>query len=666
MDRKCHKRNYRILDLKKAELIELYRLLITPRIIEQKMLLLLRKGKISKWFSGIGQEAISVGVTYALNEEDHILPMHRNLGVFTTREVDLKRLFCQLMGKVGGFTKGRDRTFHFALPTKYITGMISHLAAMLPVANGLALSYKMKKNNKVAIAFVGDGATSEGDFHEALNLAAVWKLPVIFIIENNGYGLSTPISEQYACKNLVDRALGYGVLGEIIDGNDIFEVIEVVKNAKFNALQGNGPTLIEAKTFRMRGHEEASGTDYIPKNLFDKWKKKDPIKKLEKFLSSKSWFNEKFKVTIENDINNLIDPAIDFALNAKIPTSNESKELEDVYHPTKITINKDSSSSKHYIRFVDAIKECLYQKMDSDKSVILMGQDIAEYGGVFKISQGFLEKFGKDQVKNTPIIESGAIGTAMGLALEGYKPIIEMQFADFVSCGFNQIINNLAKTYYRCDIPINVTIRMPCGGGLGAGPFHSQSPESWFFHTPGLKIVYPSSPEDAKGLLASSIDDPNPVLFFEHKGLYRSIKGNVGEELYSIPLGKAKILEQGSDATIITYGKGVFWARDVIQKFDSSIEIIDIRTLCPLDINTIVNSVKKTNKVLVLHEANMTGGVGAEIASIITEHAFEYLDAPVMRVASLDIPIPFGLDIEKNVYLPGLRLENSLKKLLDY
>ena len=651
--------------MKKQELIELYRLLKTPRIIEERMLLLLRQGKISKWFSGIGQEAISVGVAYALNDDDQILPMHRNLGVFTTRSVDMEKLFCQLMGKIGGFTKGRDRTFHFGLPEKNITGMISHLAAMLPVANGFAMAYQIRNEKRVSLAFVGDGATSEGDFHEALNLAAVWKLPVIFMIENNGYGLSTPTSEQYACENLVDRAKGYGISGDLIDGNDIFAVINAVKKAADHARKGNGPTLIEAKTFRMRGHEEASGTKYVPQELFDKWAKKDPILKFEKSLSSKKWFDNEFIVGVENEIKSRIYPSIDLAIDADVPKSTELDELNDVFHVKDMSVKKQSDTL-HPLRFVDAIKEAISQIMESDESIILMGQDIAEYGGVFKISEGFVQKFGKSRVRNTPIIESGAIGAAMGLALEGYKPVIEMQFADFVSCGFNQIVNNLAKTHYRWDAPLNVTLRMPCGGELSAGPFHSQNPESWFFHVPGLKIVYPSSPADVKGLLVSSIEDPNPVLFFEHKGLYRSVKGDVSVDLYNLPLGKANIVRIGSNATIVTYGKAVHWAVDLVTRLDVSVEIIDLRTLVPWDRQTVLASIQKTNRALVLHEANITGGIGAEIASTISEEAFELLDAPVKRIASLDTPIPFASHIEKNVYLPHKRFENALQELLEY
>ena len=652
----------------KKFLLELYYKLIFPRIIEEKMLLLLRKGKISKWFSGIGQEAISVGATMALNDDDTIFPMHRNLGVFTSRDINLKSLFCQLMGKEGGFTKGRDRSFHFGLPEKNIIGMISHLAAMLPVANGYGYSYKLLNSKQVALAFIGDGATSEGDFHEALNLAAVWNLPVIFLIENNGYGLSTPVEEQYKCSKLSDRAMGYGIEGMTIDGNNILEVFNAVRSSADKARKNKGPTLIEAMTFRMRGHEEASGTKYIEDEKFEQWGKKDPIKLFESFLKGKKYLNESSINKMIKKIEDIVNPALEFAIKANIPQSSINLELNDVFYQQPITL-VEPSNTKTELRLVDSISSCLKQKMEADKNLILLGQDIAKYGGVFKVTEGFLEKFGDDRVKNTPIIESGIIGAAMGLSLNGFKPIVEMQFSDFISCGFNQLVNNLAKTYYRWNSPINVTIRMPSGGNVAAGPFHSQSIEAWFFHVPGIKIIYPAFPEDAKGLLNSAIDDPNPVLFFEHKALYRSIKSEVPDNLYNIEIGKGKIRKEGSDLTIISYGLAVHWAIDNAKKMSREnikIEVIDLLSIQPWDRDIISESIKKTNRVIILHEANLTGGVGAEISAFVNENLFEFLDAPVLRVASLDTPIPFSSNLEKEIYFPINRIEDKIRYILEY
>ena len=640
-----------------------------PRYIEERMLLLLRQGKISKWFSGIGQEAISVGATYALNDNDYVLPMHRNLGVFTTREIDLDRLFCQLFGKQNGFTKGRDRTFHFGSKEDKIIGMISHLAAMLPVANGLALSFKLRKEKRIALAFTGDGSTSEGDFHEALNIAAVWNLPVIFIIENNGYGLSTPTNQQYKCEKLVDKAIGYGIQGVQVDGNNVLEIYETIKNLRKKIINGAGPFLVEALTFRVRGHEEASGVKYVPENLIKKWKKKDPILQLEKKLIKDSIVTKDYINNIELDFSQKILPVIEKALRSPLPSSSEKDELKDVYKQNSFKFISSKNNNLKNKRFVDAISDCLYEKMKSDSKVLIMGQDIAGYGGVFKVTEGFVEEFGDDRIRNTPIIESGVIGTAMGLAIEGFKPIVEMQFADFVSVGFSQIVNNLAKTFYRWNQSINVTLRLPTGAGIGAGPFHSQSNESWFYHVPGLKLVYPSNPIDAKGLLLSSIDDENPVLFFEHKALYRSVKAEVEDGNYHIPIGKAKKVIEGSSLSVITYGMGVVWMQEFLKnnsEYDGLIEVIDLRSLLPWDKDMVFSSIKKTNKVIILNEDNITGSISAEISAVISEYLFEYLDAPILRLGSIDTPIPFSSNIEKNIYLPINKINSAVKKLLEY
>ena len=652
--------------LSKAKLKELYYFLKLPRKIEEKMLLLLRQGKLSKWFSGIGQEAISVGSAYALNSNDMIFPMHRNLGVFTTRKLNLNKLFSQLLGKEGGYTKGRDRTFHFGDLDNNIVGMISHLAAMLPVANGIALSYKLNKDKKVALSFIGEGSTSEGDFHEAVNLASVWNLPVIFLIENNGYGLSTPVNEQYNCENLVDRAKGYGISGEVIDGNNILEVYDTINKYAKIIKKDPRPVLIEAKTFRIRGHEEASGVKYVPKKIIAEWKEKDPVLLFEKYLLKNNIINNTYIKEIDSKIDKNITSILNECISKEISQTSKDKELDDVFFREEFKLLEVKNSKVRNLRYVDAIKDSLYLKMKQDKTVLIMGQDIAEYGGVFKVTEGFFDEFGKERVRNTPITESAAIGTAMGLSIGGFKPIVEMQFADFVSNGFNQIVNNLAKTHYRWGQPINVTLRLPTGAGIGGGPFHSQSNESWFFHVPGLKIVYPSNPYDAKGLLCTAIDDNNPVLFFEHKALYRSVKEDIPSDLYNIELGNLKVVNEGSDITIVTYGLGVLWAKEYAKKSSYSIEILDLRTLVPIDVEGILNSVKKTNRVLILHEDNITGGIGGEISSIISENAFEYLDAPIIRLGSLDTPIPFSGNIEKEIYFPISKIDEKIKFLMNY
>src|SRR3989304_2648125 len=644
----------------------LYEAILLPRLIEEKMLLLIRQGKLSKWFSGIGQVAIAVGVTQAVRETDYILPLHRNLGVFTSRSIPLQRLFCQWQGKQSGFTKGRDRSFHFGAPEYRIIGMISHLGAMLGVADGIALASNLDGKDDIAVVFSGDGGTSEGDFHEALNIAAVWELPVIFVIENNGYGLSTPSSEQFRCKQFVDKALGYGVEGVKIDGNNILEVFHTTRQIAEQVRRKRKHVLLEAITFRMRGHEEASGVKYVPGYVLEDWKKRDPVDTFEQRLLKTGVLTEETAERTRRLLKEQIDTAWDAALAEPDVSSSESVELGDVYDRaayTHVGANHAKTTTK---RFVNAISDGLRQAMERDPKLVLMGQDIAEYGGVFKVTEGFVDQFGKERIRNTPLCESGIVGAALGLSICGRAAMVEMQFADFVSCGFNQIVNNLAKTHYRWGHGVNVTVRMPTGAGVGAGPFHSQSTEAWFTRVPGLRVVYPSSPFDAKGLLTTSLIEPNPVLFFEHKFLYRSIEGPVPDDYYTLPLGEAAVVQEGNDATIVTYGMGVHWAKEIAGSIaGASIEIIDLRTLLPWDEQTVMRSVEKTGKCLMLHEDTVVGGFGGEIAATVQEQCFRFLDAPVMRVGSLETPVPFNHELEQQ-FLARHGLHEKLKQLLDY
>lgn len=643
----------------------LYRGMLKPRMIEEKMLILLRQGKVSKWFSGIGQEAISVGLTAVLERDEYILPMHRNLGVFTMRDIPLYRLFSQWQGKANGFTKGRDRSFHFGTQEFHIVGMISHLGPQFGVADGIALANKLKGNNKVCAVFTGEGGTSEGDIHEALNVASVWKLPVLFCIENNGYGLSTPTNEQYNCENLADRGKGYGMESHIIEGNDILEVYSKLKGLVDSMRSNPRPILLEFKTFRMRGHEEASGTKYVPTDLIDEWGLRDPLLNFEDYLLSEKIITEEDIQEYKNEFKKEIDENLDIAFAEPKIDADETIELNDVYKTFNYQEVKENSE-KENIRLIDAISQGLKQSMERHDNLVIMGQDVAEYGGVFKITEGFVEKFGKERVRNTPICESAIVSAAMGLSINGYKAVVEMQFADFVTSGFNPIINYLAKSHYRWNEKADIVVRMPCGAGVGAGPFHSQTNEAWFTHTPGLKVVYPAFPYDAKGLLATSIEDPNPVMFFEHKALYRSIRQDVPTDYYTIPFGKASLLKEGNDVTIITYGAGVHWALETLEENkEISADLLDLRTLVPLDVDAIYTSVRKTGRAIILQEDSLFGGIASDISSLIMENCFEFLDAPVKRVASLETPIPFASNLEAQ-YLPKIKFIDSLKKLLDY
>ncbi|MEP2773194.1 MAG: dehydrogenase E1 component subunit alpha/beta [Fulvivirga sp.] len=652
--------------LSDKKLKELYEGLLRPRMIEEKMLILLRQGKISKWFSGIGQEAISVGATHALTADEYILPMHRNLGVFTSRNIPYSKLFAQFQGKLGGFTSGRDRSFHFGTNDYNIVGMISHLGPQLAVADGIALANKLTKEKKATLVFSGDGGASEGDFHEALNVAAVWDLPVIFVIENNGYGLSTPSNEQFKFKNFIDKGPGYGIEAVQIDGNNVIEVYKTIDKLAKSIRKNPRPILVEAMTFRMRGHEEASGTKYVPKELMDHWAKKDPLENFEAYLLKEKVIDDKLITSLRAKIKKDIEAGLEAAYGETLPVAETTKELSDMYaHFEQKVIEPSNSKTTSDKRYVDAISDGLKQSLQKYPELVVMGQDVADYGGVFKITEGFINEFGKDRIRNTPLCESAIIGIGLGMSIKKQKSVIEMQFADFVTCGFNQIVNNLAKSHYRWNQNADVVVRMPTGAGVAAGPFHSQSNEAWFFHTPGLKVVFPSNPYEAKGLLAAAIEDPNPVIYFEHKALYRSLSAEIPDDYYTIEIGKANLVAEGDDLSIVTYGMGVHWAKEITDKMGVSADILDLRSLLPWDKEAVKATVEKTNRVLVLHEDCLTGGIGGEIAAWISENCFTSLDAPVMREGSLDTAVPFSPPLEQN-FLPQIRLEEKIKDLLEF
>lgn len=651
-------------DSKKEDLIHLYKAILKPRMIEEKMLVQLRQGKISKWFSGIGQEAVSIGAVEAIQADEYILPMHRNLGVFTSRGIPLNRLFSQFQGKLNGFTKGRDRSFHFGSKEHHIVGMISHLGSQLGVADGIALAEKLKSSKKLCLAFSGDGGASQGDFHEALNVAAVWDLPVIFVIENNGYGLSTPSNQQFRCRQFIDKGIGYGMEAHQVEGNNVLEVYHKVKALAKSVRENPRPIMLECLTFRMRGHEEASGTKYVPAELMEEWAAKDPVENYEKQLLKWKMIKQADVDAIRTEIKNDIEAALKKAYDEPELKADAERELMDVYADYQYQEQKPGGAAKA-MRLIDSVHQALDLAMEKHGNLVLMGQDIADYGGVFKATEGLLQKYGADRVRNTPLCEAAILGSALGLSINGFKSMVEMQFADFVSEGFNQIVNNLAKVHYRWGQNADVVVRMPTGAGVAAGPFHSQSNEAWFTHVPGLKVVYPSNPYDAKGLLLTAFEDPNPVMFFEHKALYRSLSTEVPEAYYNLPFGKAVSVLEGNEVAIISYGMGVHWARKAAEELNISAEIVDLRTLLPIDWEAILNAVKKCGRVIVLHEDTLFGGIGGEIAAYLSENAFEYLDAPIKRVASMDTAVPFNPNLEKD-FLANNKLVKVLEEVLAY
>lgn len=655
---------------------------------------LLLTGRVSKWYSEVGNEATTVPAGLALEPGDALCTLHRDLGAILAVYLDagrifpgfdfgavdpqkpepvaiLRRLACQLLGKGDGFSQGVERSFHYGYlaPDEDIlhVGMISHLGSMIPVAAGCAFAFQQDGSDRVAINFIGEGGTSTGDFHEGLNMAAVWKLPLILVIENNRYAFSTPADLQYAAEKLSDRGVGYGIAAGTVDGNDPDAMAEAYDRAVARARRGDGPTLIEAMLGRMRGHSEGDDSlKVVPKEDLERYVAADPVPGYRRRILDEGVADEATVERLEQRVKDLVEEAIGQALEASPPTAETARRavFAPVPEPSPVGPSASGPVSETMLEdarestYVEAVTRALWEEMERDEKVVLLGQDIGVFEGAFRVTRGFHERW-PHRVFDTPIAESGTIGIAVGASLLGYRPVVEMQFADFVSCGFNQLVNVAAKLFYRWQIPCPLVVRLPSGGGAGAGPFHSQNPEGWFAHTGGLKVVCPATAHDALGLLKASIRDPNPVLFFEHKFLYRRIK----EKLTSAPgetdgvgrLGEAAIRREGTDLTLVAYGASVWAALDAARELETegiSAEVVDLRTLVPFDEETVLASVKKTSRVLIVHEDQLTAGFGAEVAARVADGGFTDLDAPVRRVAYPDRPSPFAKALEQEL-LPG-------------
>ncbi len=698
---------------------------------------MLLTGRVSKWYSAIGNEAVTVAAGLALEPGDVLCSLHRDVGAILGFYLDPARAFpgfgfgepdgrrpdpeelfyrlaCQMLGRADGFSRGVERSYHYGYfaPEEGILhlGMISHLGAMIPVAAGCAFALKSRGSDRVAINFIGEGGTSTGDFHEGLNLAAVWKLPLVLVVENNRYAFSTPARLQYACLQLSDRGPGYGIAAETVDGNDADSMARALGRAIARARTGQGPSLVEAMVGRLRGHAEGDGSmKVVPESELELYRSQDPVPSYAHRLEVEGAIDGPTRGQLDGRAKELVERAIERALAAAHP--DPSVALRPVFAdqrgasllppPAPLQVSTEPGEpvpdeeplspavplaeeapaamaaftgaaatplAAGESTYLDALHSALVEEMERDASVVLLGQDIGAFEGAFRVTRG-LQACWPERVLDTPISESGTLGLAAGAALLGYTPVVEMQFADFVSCGFNQIVNVMAKLFYRFERPCPVVVRLPAGGGVGAGPFHSQNPEAWFTHVAGLKVVCPAGAADAKGLLKAAIRDPNPVLFLENKFLYRRIKEVLPEGDHVVPLGVARVARQGRDLTLIGYGASTWTALEAAEALATEgveAEVVDLRTLIPFDEETVLTSVRKTSRAIVVHEAQTTGGFGAEVAARIGERGFAWLDAPVARLGYPERPSPYARVLEQELLPNREKLLALAREVLAY
>lgn len=648
---------------------EFYRFMLLTRRFEARISALGKEGKlVGGFFSSLGQEAISVGTTLALKPEDWVAPMIRNIGTVLVRGYTPAELFSQFLARRGGPNRGKDSNLHFGDPAHGVVGCISHLGPLVPIMTGVAMAGRMRGQGRVTMTYLGEGGCSVGDFHEGLNLAAVQKAPFVLVVENNGWSYSTPLESQTLVKDIASRAVGYGIRGLIGDGNDVVEVWKLTRRAVEDARAGGGPQLLEFKTFRRKGHAEHDDAKYVPREQVEAWTARDPIDRFEAWLRDHGKMTDAERRAIHGQIDRELaegeriaaadrppDPAeairgvyADDAIVAVTPWARREGDPVTA-EPTEV-VPPDAGGD---VTYLEAIRRALFEEMERDDRVFCIGEDIGSYGGAFRVTQGLLEKFGAARVIDTPIAESATVGAALGAALAGMRPVVEFQFIDFISCAFNMIVQFVAKMRWRTGQAAPMVLRGPCGAGVHAGPFHSQTPEMWFVHTPGLKVVMPATPADARGLLKAAIRDDDPVVFLEHKYLYRRIKGSLPGGEGIVPIGRAALRAEGDDLTIVTYGAMVHTVMAALPDLGLSAEVIDLRTLCPLDRGAVVRSVRKTHKLMIVHEDTRTGGIAGEIAAVVNEEAFDALDGPIVRVTAPDAPVPFSPNLEE-AFLPGV------------
>ncbi len=650
------------------KLEEIYTTMRRIRSFEERTADLFQEGVVKGTaHSYVGEEAIASAVGSILRDDDYMASNHRGHGHCIAKGAKLDRMMAELMGRDTGYCHGLGGSMHIADMNLNILGANGIVGAAMPLSTGTALAAKLRGTDQVVVAFFGDGGSNQGIFHESLNLASVWKLPVLFICENNQYALSTSYKRTTSAAQISDRAIGYQVPGVTIDGNDPIEVYNVVEEAVARARAGEGPTLIECLTYRWGQHSlRANLNDPRPDKELKEWIARDPMKVIEKALLDNKVATRERLTEIGNDVKAELEDAVAFGKDS--PEPNVAMMEAAVYSP-HATYTEPGPNTDRELSFPEALNEALAQEMASDDSVFVMGEDVGETGGIFTVTKGLIDRFGEERVRDTPISEATFVGCGVGAAIAGMRPVVEIQIFDFIALTMDMLVNQAAKFRYMLGggPTVPLVVRGPQGGGIRMAAQHSQSLEAWFTHVPGLVVVAPSTPYDAKGLLVSAIRDDNPVIFLETKLSYVGAGGPVPEELYAIPIGKADVKRQGADITVLATMAMVpraLTAATQLAREGIDVEVVDPRTLRPLDEETILESVRKTNRLVIVHEAWQKGGFGAEVSALVVEKAFDYLDAPIQRVGARDVPMPYNDGLEVEVIPSIERIANTIREVM--